>query len=82
MKIDYSVFKEHLLQSFDQSNLGDNYLCTFAEICVDTLDMHALRKKKFVRGDHVPFINKELLKAVMKKGRLLNRFLQSRSEES
>lgn len=82
MKIDYGVFKEHLLQSLDQSNLGDNYLCTFAEIYVDTLDMHALRKNKFVRGDHVPFINKELLKAVMKKGRLRNRFLQNRSEEN
>ena len=46
------------------------------------LDNHAPLKKKYVRGNHSPFMNKSLSKAIMVRTRLRNIFLKNRSEEN
>ena len=51
----------------------------FLETCVNVLNKHAPRKKKFVRGNHSPFVNHELSKAIMTQTRLRNKFLKIRS---
>ena len=51
----------------------------FLEICQDTLKRHALRKKKSIRGNHSPVMNKELSKAIIKRTRLRNKFLRNKS---
>ena len=50
-------------------------------ICKATLDKVAPLKQKYVRSNHSPFLNKEILKAIMNRTRLKNKFLGNRSSE-
>ena len=34
----------------------------FVTVCIDALDSLTLSKKKFIRSNHLPFMNKEVLK--------------------
>ena len=54
----------------------------FYKICSDVLQDHAPRKKKYVRGNNKPFMNKTLSKAIMKRTRLRNKFLKDPSEHN
>ena len=49
---------------------------------LDSLEKHAPRKKKYARGNQMPFFNKELSKAIMTRTKLRNIFLQNKSEEN
>ena len=39
-------------------------------------------KYKYIRGNHQPFMNKELSKAIMNRSRLRNAFLKNKTESS
>ena len=43
---------------------------------------HEPRKKKYARGNHLPFMNKTLSKEIMKRTKLCNKFLKGRTDES
>ena len=45
-----------------------------------TLEKHTPLKKKYVRANQIPFINKTLSKEIMKRSRLRNKFLNTKSE--
>ena len=47
-----------------------------------SLEKHAPLKKKHIRGKHLPFMNKELSKAIMHRSKLRNNFLGHRSNEN
>ena len=47
-----------------------------------TLDKHAPLKKKYIRGNHLPFMNKELPKAIIHRSKLRNNFLRHRFNEN
>ena len=51
-------------------------------VYIDTLNNIALTKKKCIRGNHLPFMNKELSKEIMDRTRLRNNFLTNRSDEN
>ena len=53
----------------------------FMNICKATLDKFVPLKQKYVRSNHSPFLNKEILKAIMNRTRLRRKFLRSRSTE-
>ena len=53
----------------------------FMNICKVALDKVAPLKQNYVRSNHSPFLNKEILKAIMNRTRLTNKFLRSRSAE-
>ena len=57
----------------------------YAEFC-DTfktiLDKHAPLKLKVLRGNHAPFITKELSKGIMTRSRLKNKFNRHRTKEN
>ena len=56
----------------------------FRSIFRKVLNNHAPRKKKYLRGNHSPFINETLTKEIMKRTRLRNEFVEqilSRKEE-
>ena len=77
-------FKESLQKAISQ-NLGvgcDEIYESFASSCNTTLDNHVPLKKKYVRGNHSPFMNKSLSKPIMVRTRLRNIFLKNRSEEN
>ena len=46
----------------------------FESIFIETLNKHAPLKGKFVRANNSPFMNKALIKAIMKRSRLKNKF--------
>ena len=46
------------------------------------LEKHAPLKKKYIRGNHLRFMNKELFKAVMHRSKLRNNFLELRSNRN
>ena len=45
-----------------------------------TLDTHVPVKKRYVRANQSPFMNKKLSKEIMKKSRLRNKFLNTKSD--
>ena len=49
---------------------------TFESVCIEVLNRHAPLKKKHLRANNSPFMNKTLSKAVMTRSRLRNKFLK------
>ena len=47
-----------------------------------TLNHHAPAKQKFVRGNHLPFMNKTLSKAIMHRTRIYNKYLRNKTDKS
>ena len=45
-------------------------------------DVYAPRKQKYTRGNHMPFLNRDLSKETVTRARLQNIFLMDRSEGS
>ena len=77
-------FKEYLQKTISQ-NLGvgcDEIYESFAASCNKILDNHAPLKKKYVRDNYSPFMNKSLSKTIMVRTRLWNIFLKNSSEEN
>ena len=77
MIIDKKITYELLLLGY----ANDIPFDAFMNICKATLDKVAPLKQKYVRSNHSPFLNKEILKAIMNRTRLRNKFLRSRSTE-
>ena len=65
-----------LYKSFDES------FKKLSEIFNDILNYHALLKEKQVRGNHAPFMTKELSKAIMEKSKARNKYLKWPSREN
>ena len=77
-------FKESLQKTISR-NLGvgcDEIYESFAVTCNKILENHAPLKKKYVRGNNSPFMNKSLSKAIMVQTRHRNIFLKSGSEKN
>ena len=84
---DYSMFskdkfKEELLSKSSMQNISStiNGLENVLQIFIGVLDKLVPQKKKYNRGNNVPFMNKPLARAHTKRSRLWNRFLKNRSE--
>ena len=60
----------------------ENGFLNFCKICTETLNNHAPRKQKAIRGNQSPFINKEISKAIMKRTELRNKFLKHKTDKS
>ena len=54
----------------------------FFEICQKVLNHHAPRKKRYIRGNNKPFMNKALSKAIMQRTRFRNKFLKNPTTEN
>ena len=76
------LYKQDLVLELCNESFRFSKLKRFLEICENTLNRHAPRKKELFRGNHSPFMNKELSKAVMKKTRLRSKFLRNKSPEN
>ena len=64
------------LENFNNSSNGIN---KFLEICVNTLDIFAPRKKKYSRGNNMLFMIKNLVNAHRKHADLGNKFLKNKT---
>ena len=62
--------------AFDQFDEGN-----FKETIISIFDKHAPIKQKHLRANEAPFITKELHREIMKRSRLRNNFLMTKSQE-
>ena len=89
--INYRDYRNFSNEEFRQQVLKDILKTTqngdivsyefFLSIFQQALDSRAPKKQKYVRSNHSPFINKTILKAIMGRSRLRNKFLKTRSNE-
>ena len=52
----------------------------FCDMSVKLLNKHAPIKMKYKRGNHMPFITKDLSKAIMKRSKLRNNYLKNKTD--
>ena len=62
--------------------INDDGVKRFCELSVTVLNKHAPRKKKYARGNQMPFFTKELSKEIITRSRLCNKYLKNRNEEN
>merc|ERR1711989_12756 len=77
---DGNNFREDLKNKLD--NCENLTVERFKLIFDETLNLHAPKKKKIVRGNNAPFMNRTLSKAFMTRARLRNRYYRNPSEEN
>ena len=78
------AFRECLLEKLSKVIFenNDEGLQRFCDINLQVLNQHAPQKIKYVRGNQMPFMTKQLSKEIMKRSRLRNNFLRNRTEEN
>ena len=78
------TFRQKLLEKLATENINTNCsgLEKFLQICVNTLNNLAPCKKKYSRGNNMPFMNKSLTMTHMKRSRLRNLYLKDKTETS
>ena len=76
-------FRGTLLEELSQVwiNNDDVGFNNFLRISQNTLYIFAPHKKKYIRCNNAPFMNKTLSKEIMKRSNLRNKYLKSRSED-
>ena len=72
----YSFWQDLLSTLVMENKNLSNGLQKFIDICIKALDKFAPRKKIYLRGSNMPFMNKSLCRAHMKRTRLRNRYLK------
>ena len=65
--------------SFETDDTKENYSVLTKSFSL-IVEKHAPLKKKTMRGNHAPFITKDLRKAIYTRNRLKNKFIKSPSE--
>ena len=78
------AFRECLLEKLSKEIFenNDEGLQRFCDINLQVLNQHAPQKIKYVRGNQMTFMTKQLSKEIMKRSRLRNNFLRNRTEEN
>ena len=78
------TFRAFLINNF--SNVvfvnKDDELQKFCQVTMDTLNSFAPIKKKYVPGNQMPFMTKNLSKEIMTRSRLRNKHLKHKTEEN
>ena len=74
------AFRECLLEKLSKEVFvnNDEELPRFGDINLQVVNQHAPQKIKYVRGNQMPFMTKQLSKEIMKRSRLCNNFLRNR----
>ena len=62
--------------------INDDGLKRFCKLSVNILNKHGPRKKRYARGNQMPFFTKDFSKEIMTRSRLLNKYLKNRNEEN
>ena len=77
-------FRESLLENLKGKLSGnsDQNFSNFVNTCNAVLDKQLPKKKKYVRANQSPFMNKTLSKVIMLRTHLRNKFFKNRSNEN
>ena len=73
-KFNVNIFKRDLTTLLQNVNLENLNYERFKEIFMQVSNIHAPMKKKFIRSNNAPFMNKTLSKAFMNRSKLKNYF--------
>ena len=73
---DIKIFREPILYELAKESVSNTDLNKFIEICLKTLNNYAPSKKKCNRGNQMPFMNKDLSKAIMDRTRFRNKIFK------
>ena len=68
--------------STNSNSTDENGFFNFCNICTETLDKYAPCKRMTRRVNQSPFPKKEILRAIMKRTELGNKFLKQKAAES
>ena len=75
---DLNVFQMDLLTVFSSGCVDYD---TFENMFLSTLNLHAPFKKKVIRGNHAPYMNRQLRKAMMKRNELQTKYYRNKSNQ-
>ena len=75
---DLNIFQRDLLTVLSSGCSDYN---TFETMFLSTLNLHAPFKKKIIRGNHAPYMNKQLRKSIMKRNELQTKLHKSKSNQ-
>ena len=76
---DEKVFKNELTKSLKETEMSHEKYEVFENLFIKVLDKCAPLKKKVIRGNHAPFMNSTLRKAIMRRTQLQNKFYKSKT---
>ena len=78
------TFRKDLIDKLSNEKfvINDDGFKRFCKLSVNVLNKHAPHKKKYVRGNQMPFFAKELSKETITRSRLHNKYLKNRNEEN
>ena len=75
-------FRSELTNILDLNIHESRNIDFFKNIFLKVLNKHAPTKTKYLRGNHSPFVTKDLRKAIMLRSKLRNQYLKCKSEEA
>ena len=75
-------FRGNFLNFYSTNNEESISYETFEKNVLVALNIDAPIKRKYLRGNHQPFMNKDLSKAIMKRSKLRNLYIKNRTEEN
>ena len=75
-------FRIELLHELSNHEIFGMDYSKFENIFMNILNRHAPLKKRYLRANNAPFMNKNLTKAIMVRSRLRNKFLKYKTSES
>ena len=70
------------LSNFQQGTYEDPPLEIFLDICLRALNQCAPKRKKYIRANNSPFMNRNISKAIVVRSRLRNKFLRNKTQEN
>ena len=77
-------FRQEVLKDILKTTQNGNIVSyeSFLSICQQAVNSRAPKKQKYVTPNHSSFINKAILKSIMDRPGLRNKFLKTRSNEA
>ena len=74
-----NLFKKNLTDELLSNKQSEEKYEIFEEIFLNVLNRHARLKTKIIRGNHAPYMNTILRKAIMKRTQLQNKYYKSKT---
>ena len=74
--------RQDVFANLHEKNVNINQLEKFLHVFKKVFDIHAPIKKRYIRENQGPFMNKALQKAVMTRSRLRNKFLKNKTQSN
>ena len=75
-------FCQDVFANLHEENVNINQLRKFLNVFKKVFDIHAPIRKRYIRANQGPFMNKALQKAMMTRSRLRNKFFKNKTQSN